>query len=168
VGNYRQGGGLESALNANLALLEEKWGKNANETDYPARFWGLIRRAAEKTGRRAVVLIDEYDKPLLETDDEERRGEVRDTLRAFYGVLKSADQWLRFYLLTGITKFSKVSIFSELNQLEDISMAEDYASLCGVTQTELETYFKADIQTLAEKTVLVKLKNPPPLAVVMC
>jgi hypothetical protein len=114
----------------------------------------VIKRAAEKTGRRTVVLIDEYDKPLLETDDEERRGEIRNTLRAFYGVLKSADQWLRFYLITGITKFPRVSIFSELNQLEDLSMADDYASLCGVTQAELEAYFAADIQKLAEKNGL--------------
>ncbi|MDR0451850.1 MAG: ATP-binding protein [Treponema sp.] len=151
VGDYRRGGGLESSLNANLALLEEGLGKNPDEADYPARFWGLIRRAAEKAGRKAVVLVDEYDKPLLETAGEERRNEVRDTLRAFYGVLKSADQWLRFYLITGITKFSKVSIFSELNQLEDISMADDYASLCGITQAELESRFVPGIQSLAEK-----------------
>jgi hypothetical protein len=149
VGDYRRPGGLESALNANLARLEEEWGKNADEADYPARFWGLIRRAAGKAGRKAVVLIDEYDKPLLETETEERRAEVRDTLRAFYGVLKSADQWLRFYLITGITKFSKVSIFSELNQLADISMNRNYSDLCGITQEELEGCFEGDISALA-------------------
>jgi hypothetical protein len=151
VGEYYRRDGLELALDSNLRQLEAVWGRDPANTAFSDRFRGLIRQAAEKTGRRTVVLIDEYDKPLLETDDEERRAEIRDILRAFYGTLKSADQWLRFYLITGITKFSKVSIFSELNQLEDISMADDYAPLCGVTQAELETYFSADIQNMAGK-----------------
>jgi hypothetical protein len=151
VGDYHRPGGLDSALNDNLCWLEEKWGTNPQETGFPARFRGLIRRTAEKTGKQVVVLIDEYDKPLLETEDGEKRDEARNTLRAFYGVLKSADPWLRFYLITGITRFSKVSIFSELNQLLDISMKEKYASLCGISPAELLDYFTPDIRALAEK-----------------
>ncbi|MDR0997691.1 MAG: ATP-binding protein, partial [Treponema sp.] len=151
VGDYHRPGGLDSALDDNLCWLEEEWGINPQETSFPARFRGLIRRAAEKTGKQVVVLIDEYDKPLLETEDKEKRDEARNTLRAFYGVLKSADPWLRFYLITGITRFSKISIFSELNQLLDISMKEKYASLCGITPTELLDYFTPDIRALAEK-----------------
>jgi hypothetical protein len=149
--NYSVPGGLESALDSNIRRLERAWGKNPEELTFSVRFNGLIERAAEKTGRKVVVLIDEYDKPLLEMKNEDRRSEAMDALKSFYGVLKSADQWLKFYLITGITKFSKVSIFSDLNQLVDISMTENYASLCGVTQTELEAYFTADIQNLAEK-----------------
>jgi hypothetical protein len=149
--NYNVPGGLESALDSNIRRLERAWGKNPEEITFSARFTGLIERAAEKTGRKVVVLVDEYDKPLLEMKNEGRRAEALDTLKSFYGVLKSADQWLRFYLITGITRFSKVSIFSDLNQLEDISMADDYASLCGITQAELESRFAPDIQNLAEK-----------------
>ena len=151
VGDYHRPGGLDSALHSSLGIIEETWGKNPDETGFPSRFRGLIRRAAEKTGKKVVVLIDEYDKPLLEMEDEDSRKEARDTLRAFYGVLKSADPWLKFYLITGITKFAKVSIFSELNQLLDISLTEEYASLCGITETELARYFTPDLEALAEK-----------------
>ncbi|MDR0732241.1 MAG: AAA family ATPase, partial [Treponema sp.] len=101
VGDYHRPGGLDASLTANLGIIEESWGKNADETDFPAKFRGLIRRAAETTGKKVVVLIDEYDKPLLEIEDGGRRKEARDTLRSFYGVLKSADPWLKFYLITG-------------------------------------------------------------------
>jgi hypothetical protein len=151
VGDYHRPGELNSAINANLARLEEKWGKNPAETNFSTRFWGLIERAAEKTGKKVAVLIDEYDKPLLETENRKQRDDVQNTLRAFYGVLKTADPWLKFYLITGITKFSKVSIFSELNQLYDLSLEEDYASLCGISAAELSDYFTDDIQALAER-----------------
>jgi hypothetical protein len=151
VGDYHRDGGLDSALHSSLGIIEETWGKNPDETDFPSRFRGLIRRASEKTGRKVVVLIDEYDKPLLEMGNEKNRIKARDTLRAFYGVLKSADPWLKFYFITGITKFAKVSIFSELNQLLDISLTEDYACLCGITEAELAQYFTGDIRVLAEK-----------------
>ncbi|MDR1625061.1 MAG: AAA family ATPase, partial [Spirochaetia bacterium] len=94
VGDYHRPGGLDSALHAGLGRLEKTWGENPKETSFPDRFRGLIERAAEKTGKKVVVLIDEYDKPLLEMEDEGKRAEARNTLRAFYGVLKSADPWL--------------------------------------------------------------------------
>jgi hypothetical protein len=151
VGDYREAQGLNLAIDNSLSRLESVWGENPKEKSFPARFQGLIERAAGKTGKTVVVLIDEYDKPLLEAEDEDRRGQARDTLRSFYGVLKSADPWLKFCLITGITRFAKVSIFSELNQLMDISLMEDYASLCGITEEELLRYFAPDIRALAEK-----------------
>jgi hypothetical protein len=151
AGTYSKAGDLDSALNANLARLEAKWGKNPGETSFSTRFWGLIERAAEKTGRKTVVLIDEYDKPLLEAPAEGQREEAMNTLRAFYGVLKSADPCLGFYLITGITTFSRVNIFSSLNQLYNLSLDEDYATLCGISPAELLLYFTGDIKTVAEK-----------------
>ncbi|MDR0559519.1 MAG: AAA family ATPase, partial [Prevotellaceae bacterium] len=113
---------LHSALDTNLNMLEARWGKDTNEKTPSARLLGLIRRANEQTNRKVVVLVDEYDKPLTGTmDNEKLNDEMREILRGFYGVLKSADAYLRFVFLTGVTKFSKVSVFSELNHLVDIS-----------------------------------------------
>ncbi|MDR1625788.1 MAG: ATP-binding protein [Spirochaetia bacterium] len=151
VGDYHRPGGLDSSLHASLGRLEDKWGENPKETSFSTRFQGLIERAAGKTGKKVVVLIDEYDKPLLETEDEGKRAEVRDTLRSFYGVLKSADPWLKFYLITGITKFSTASIFSGLNQLLDISLTKKHSTLCGITEEELLSHFEKDIADLAEE-----------------
>ncbi|MEL3910170.1 MAG: AAA family ATPase, partial [Treponema sp.] len=108
-------------------------------------------RAYEKTGKQAVVLVDEYDKPLLETmhDDPELNETYRKILKGFYGVIKSSDEYLRFAFLTGVTKFSKVSIFSDLNNLRDISMLPDFSAICGITQEELEAAFIPEIEQLA-------------------
>ncbi|MEL3910171.1 MAG: AAA family ATPase, partial [Treponema sp.] len=108
-------------------------------------------RAYEKTGKQAVVLVDEYDKPLLETmhDDPELNETYRKILKGFYGVIKSSDEYLRFAFLTGVTKFSKVSIFSDLNNLRDISMLPDFSAVCGITQEELEAAFIPEIEQLA-------------------
>jgi hypothetical protein len=98
-----------------------------------------------------VVLVDEYDKPLMETMDKpELNGEIRQRLKAFYGVLKSADPWLRFVFLTGVTKFSQVSVFSDLNHLQDISLHRDYAELCGITEVELTANFEPELRALGE------------------
>jgi hypothetical protein len=135
-----------------LSRIEEVWGVNASEKAFSTRLEGLMRRAYEKTGKRVVVLVDEYDKPLTSTlDKPELHEQIREALSGFYGVLKTADQYLRFLLLTGITKFSRVSIFSQLNQLQDISMDEKYAGVCGISQPELIGNFEPEIQTLAEK-----------------
>ncbi|MDR1221265.1 MAG: ATP-binding protein, partial [Tannerella sp.] len=105
----------------------------------------------EKTGRKVVVLIDEYDKSLINTMDKPDVNEkIRDVLKGFYGVLKGADAHLRFVFLTGVTKFSKVSIFSDLNQLMDISMDKQYAGICGISETELLGNFQPELQALAE------------------
>jgi hypothetical protein len=142
---------LYSALNTNLRILEEKWGKEEGEEDPAARFYGLIRRAYEKKGRKVVVLVDEYDKPLLNLlDDPDEDNPIRKLLKGFYGILKSADAYLRFVFLTGVTKFSKVSVFSDLNHLTDISLNADYAAVCGISETELDG-FKPEITALAGK-----------------
>ncbi|MDR1128037.1 MAG: ATP-binding protein, partial [Treponema sp.] len=116
---------------------------------------GLIKRASEKAGQKVVVLIDEYDKPLLETmENPELNEEIRKGLKAFYGVLKTADPWLRFVFLTGVTKFSQVSVFSDLNQLRDISLDEAYAEVCGISERELTAAFEPELRALAEKNGL--------------
>ena len=133
---------LVSMLNRYLTVWEEAWGKSPCEETPSDRFAGIIRRAYERTGRPVVVLIDEYDKPLLQALlDASLLEEYRRTLKAFYGVLKSADRYLRFVFLTGVTKFAQVSVFSDLNQLRDISMQVNFASVCGVTREELLRVF---------------------------
>ena len=143
---------LYSALNTNLNILEEKWGKNEHDETPSARFLSLIRRANEQTGRKVVVLIDEYDKPLLGTmDNLNVNDEIRNVLKGFYGILKSADAYLRFVFLTGVTKFSKVSVFSDLNHLADISLDKKYAGICGISETELTDFFEPEINVLADE-----------------
>jgi hypothetical protein len=125
-----------------------------NLADAPTaiRFKRLIEGIHKKTGRQVVVLVDEYDKPLLESmADEQLNGELRSALKPFYGVLKSADASLRFVMLTGVTRFSKVSIFSDLNQLKEIGMNENYAAVCGITERELLENFKPELEALAQK-----------------
>jgi hypothetical protein len=115
------------------------------------RFAGVIRRACEITGQRVVILVDEYDKPMLQTINNEKLQDIyRIILKSFYGALKTEDKSIRFALLTGVTKFSKVSVFSDLNNLEDISMDKEYAGLCGITDEELDTQFVPYVQRLAD------------------
>ena len=147
---------LETVLNTHLSLWEKEYGKEAAETTFASRFAGLIRRSYEKTGKQAVILIDEYDKPLLQTmwKDEALNETYRTILKGFFGVIKSADQYLRFAFLTGVTKFSKVSIFSDLNNLRDLSLLSDYSAVCGISQEELEADFQPEIAALAENNSL--------------
>lgn len=144
---------LENKLSLNLKYWEERYGSNENEYSTATRFEGVIRRAAEKTGRKVVILIDEYDKPMLQAiGNEQLQNEFRNTLKAFYGALKSCDQYIRFALLTGVTKFSKVSVFSDLNNLMDISLDRRFANICGITARELDAVFGEDIAELAQQT----------------
>ena len=144
---------LNNVLNSTLSEYEERWEIETKEPEYSLRFKKIIKVAYEKTGRKVVVLVDEYDKPLISTmDDTELNEAIRQILKGFYGVLKSADDYLRFVFLTGVTKFSKVSIFSDLNQLNDVSQDKQFAGICGITQTELETCFKPELNTLATET----------------
>jgi len=143
---------FNQALETNLSIYEQKWGKVENETTPASRLTGLIRRAFENTGQRVVVLIDEYDKPLISTmDNLALNDEIRTMLKGFYGVLKAEDARLRFVFLTGVTKFSKVSVFSDLNQLIDISLDENFAEICGISEEELLQNFQPEIQALAER-----------------
>ena len=141
---------LDEILNDALTTWEKAYGSEPAETTLSLRFKGIVRRAAEQTGQRAVILVDEYDKPLLQSlDDEALQSEYRATLKAFYSVLKTQDQYIRFALLTGVTKFGKVSVFSDLNNLFDLSMDERYQSLCGITEEEIHAYFGESVRELA-------------------
>ena len=147
---YDSADALISKLNLALAYWEEKYGTFHAETSLPARFEGIIRRAYEKENAPVVVLVDEYDKPLLQTiGHSELQEEYKNILKAFYGALKSMDGYIRFALLTGVTKFGKVSVFSDLNNLEDISLKKEYADICGVSEEELLRDFDEDIHALA-------------------
>mgnify|MGYP001473223869 CR=1 FL=1 len=153
--NYKNADSLRIILNSNLERWEGLYGRGAGEDSLSTRFSGVIRRACEQTGKQVVVLIDEYDKPLLQTIlDKSLLDEYRSILKAFYGVLKSADRYLRFVFLTGVTKFAQVSVFSDLNQLNDISMDREYNALCGVTKDELVKVFTPEIQRLSESEEL--------------
>ncbi len=143
---------LNGILQRHLNLWEEMYGRDEREISPSDRFAGTIRRAYEQTGRQVAVLIDEYDKPMLQNLlNEPLLNEYRSTLKAFYGVLKSADPYLRFVLLTGVTKFAQVSVFSDLNHLRDISMSPAYTTLCGITRDELIQTFKPEIANLSRK-----------------
>jgi hypothetical protein len=140
-----------SILDTNLRGLEEVWGVNPKEKTPAARLLGLIERAHRQTGRKVVVLVDEYDKPLLDTIDNEALHElIHAQLGGFYSVLKSADEHLRFVFLTGITKFAHLNVFSQLNQLDDISLQAAYAGICGITEEELLRDFQPELHALAE------------------
>jgi len=146
---------LQIRLNTQLCQWEALYGKRSNEESLSARFAGVIQRAYEQTECQVVVLIDEYDKPLLQALlNGPLLEEYRRTLKAFYGVLKSTDRYLRFVLLTGVTKFAQVSVFSDLNQLNDISMKPPYATVCGITQQELVDTFAPEIERLGEQNEL--------------
>ena len=137
---YKEPGKLDMVLNNALSQWEEIYGARPNEADFGMRFEGVIQRAYEKTGERVVVLVDEYDKPLLETiGNDELQDDYRSTLKSFYGALKSKDGCIKFAMLTGVTKFGKVSVFSDLNNLEDISLDKDCYDICGITEEELRT-----------------------------
>ena len=143
------------ALDAKLELALTEWeslyGSNPHEKSLATRFEGTIKRAAAKAGERVVILIDEYDKPMLQAiGNQVRQDAYRSTLKAFYGALKSQDGNIKFALLTGVTKFGKVSVFSDLNNLMDISMDERYFDICGITERELTENFSEDIRVLAD------------------
>ena len=137
-------------IDRQLLVLEEEYGKVKTDETIDDRFVSLIRNMNGRTGERVVILVDEYDKPLLQAiGNDALQNEYRAILKAFYGVLKSMDGYIRFALLTGVTKFGKVSVFSDLNNLMDISMREEYADICGVSEAELLRDFDEDIRALA-------------------
>ena len=154
IGRYDEPHSLKSHLNIILTQFEDIYGAREQEEEPAQRFAGIVQRAFQKTGKQVVILVDEYDKPLLQTmgANEALNEEFRNTLKAFYSVTKTCDEYIRFAFLTGVTKFSKVSIFSDLNNLQDISMLNNYAEICGLTQGEVENTFKPEIERLAKNT----------------
>jgi len=153
-------------LNYKLIGYEEIYGAGEGEEDCNTRLQGLIRRAKEQTGQNVVILIDEYDAPLLDVLNDDNALEAnRQVMRNFYSPLKACDKDLRFVFITGITKFSQLSIFSELNNLQNISMMPEYAGICGITSEELQTQFSDDVDDLAYRVgigreeAITKLKD---------
>ena len=149
--NFTQEGVLEMMLKDYVNQWEKLYGLHNPELETGLRFRDILRAAHEQTGRRAVVLIDEYDKPILDVLDTDSGLEDRhrNVLKGFYSVFKVADSHLQFVLLTGVTKFSQVSVFSGFNQPKDISMDARYETLCGITQKELDSYFTEQIAVMA-------------------
>ena len=143
---------LERYLDFRLKEQEELFGITTTLQDANNRLTHLITTVYRQTGRQVVVLIDEYDAPLLDVVHEEKDLPVlRNVMRNFYSPLKACDPYLRFVFLTGITKFSQLSIFSELNNIENISMLPEYAAICGITQEEMETQMSPDLDVLATR-----------------
>lgn len=142
---------LDNILNDNLAYWESEYGTRPSEISFSLRFAGIIQRAYEKTGQSVVILVDEYDKPMLQTiGNEKLQKQFRDTLKAFYGVLKTKDAYIQFALLTGVTKFGKISIFSDLNNLDDISMWNEYIEICGISEREIHENLETELHEFAE------------------
>lgn len=147
---------LDYVINQFLNSQEKSYGIEGREDDnFGPRFEGLIRTICEKTGKRVVILIDEYDKPMLQAiGNSELLEEYRNTLKAFYGALKSMDGCIKFAMLTGVTKFGKVSVFSDLNHLTDISMDLRYYDICGLTENEIQNHLAESVAELAQANKL--------------
>ena len=143
---------LERYLGLELAEHEVTYGITKPAVDINSRLKILIKTAYEQTGQKVVIIIDEYDAPLLDVvHEEENLPKLRDVMRNFYSPLKACDPYIRFAFLTGITKFSQLSIFSELNNIANVSMLPEYASICGITKDELVEQFTGHIDALAEE-----------------
>ena len=157
VKKYDSATSLEDILNRALLGWESLYPPKWKDPSLEGRFELVVKAAFEQTGRQVVILIDEYDKPLLQAiGNEELQNEYRNTLKAFYGVLKSCDAHIKFAFLTGVTKFGKVSVFSDLNNLIDISIDHRYAEVCGISEQELYRDFNDSILALAEANGLTK------------
>ena len=143
---------VKAELVRQLAILEKDYGRNETEVSPGMRLAGLIQRSFQKSGRQAVVVIDEYDAPLLDVlHDPERLEAAREVMQEFYQRLKMCEGMIRFCFITGITKFSQLSIFSTINNLTNISMDSKYAAICGITEEELATQMAPDIAMLARE-----------------
>lgn len=157
---------LNEYLNHQLLPYEEKYGQNDDKAEANIRLTNIVRRAFEQTGQKVVIIIDEYDAPLLDVvhDDDNLRN-LRRIIQNFYSPLKMLDPYLEFVFITGITKFSQLSIFSELNNLYNISMTDQYSAICGISYSELTTQMRRDVELFAETIgvsydeMLVKLKD---------
>lgn len=150
--DYTQKEGLEDRLNEQLSRFESRYEISNPATSPDERFRTIIEKAYKSTGKGVVVLIDEYDKPVLDTmHDDSLKDLHRDMLRAFYSSLKSCDKYLKFCFLTGVTKFGQLNIFSGLNNIQDISLWDEFAGVCGITEEELHTNFEIGVQKCAEK-----------------
>ncbi len=142
---------LERYIADLISTEEELLGMPITEGDANIRLKNLIRRLYMKTGKQVVVLIDEYDAPILNVIDRDSLEDIRDSMKNFFSPLKGLAAYLKFVFLTGITKFSQLSLFSKLNNIKNISMEEEYASICGITEDEMQSFLKPGIESLAQK-----------------
>lgn len=150
IGKYDTIETLNEILDYHVTQWEKDYGQSDKQYSLPLRFASVIENASRRTGHPVVILVDEYDKPMLQAiGNKELQDEYRKTLKAFYSVLKSQDKYIRFAFLTGVTKFGKVSVFSDLNNLIDISMDARYQTICGITEEEMHEYFEDGIAGLA-------------------
>ncbi|MBQ9172445.1 MAG: AAA family ATPase [Bacteroidales bacterium] len=149
---------VKDSIKDTLSEWEKTYGVTpAKKASAASRFKKIIKTAFEKTGRQVVILVDEYDKPILDNLDLPAVADkIRRTLKSFYGVLKPMDEYIRIGFITGVTKLGKMSIFSDLNNLEDISMDRTYSTLCGITQKEIDRYFPPEVKALAEANGLTE------------
>lgn len=153
--NYSDSESLKDKLQKQLDALEARFGIVNQYKTSPVRFENIIERACNQTGRKVVILIDEYDKPIIDNlTRPELQEKFRDELQGFYSVMKAKDEFIRFGFLTGVTKIGKMSVFSGLNNLRDISMEGDFADLCGVSEIDLREYFAESVRELAERNKL--------------
>ena len=161
-GNYRESSiGLMDLLNSQMLEWEKQYQIEQQAQQPGPRFRHILKSIHTLTGKRVVVLIDEYDKPIIsnvEHGKADLQEEMRAILKGFYGTLKSCDEHIRFAMLTGVSRFSKMSVFSDLNNLIDISMRDDYSEICGISERELHHYFDTDVQRLADKYSMSKQK----------
>ena len=151
AGNFNIEGNLQTILEGKVADWECIYGKNPNQQDIGERFQYVLHQAHLQTGRKAVVLVDEYDKPLLDVLGTPLEQKNREVLKAFYSTFKAADADLRFVLLTGVTKFSQITVFSGFNQPKDISMDPHFDAICGITEEELHKNFAEGIRRMSEE-----------------
>ncbi len=150
--DYTNQDSLDAVIERMLRDWEMTYGIEDIDPTYASRFRHIIKNAYEKTGRKVVILIDEYDKPLIDTiEDPELQERFRNQLRGIYGNLKKMDEYIRLAFLTGITRFGKLNIFSDLNNLKDISLHREFAAICGITSEELREYFHPGVVAFADR-----------------
>lgn len=154
---YTEPEALTCIFDGHFRYFEETYNISSDESSLSERFKAIIRRAYEKTRQKVVILVDEYDKPLLEAiGDEALQNDYRKTLKSVYGVAKTMDGYIQMAFFTGVTKFSKVSVFSDLNNLKDITLSQQYAEICGITEKEIRENFDEDVARMAEANQLTK------------
>ena len=154
---YTEPEALVANIDGHFRLFEKDYAVDSTGLTLPERFKTIIRKAYEQTGQKVVILVDEYDKPLLEAiGNEELQNDYRKTLKSVYGVAKTMDAYIQFAFFTGVTKFSKVSVFSDLNNLKDITLSPQYAEICGITEKEIRENFDEEVERMAEANHLTK------------
>ena len=157
TGEYKNKDGFHDILYNKLSEWERLYGSSPTETNPSLKFAGIVQRAYEKTGQKVVILIDEYDKPLLNSiGNPELQEHYRSQMKAFYSVMKTQDKYIKLGFITGVTRFSKVSIFSDLNNFTDISMDPRYVEICGITDKEIHDNLDSEVEELAFANNLTK------------